>query len=133
LARKFNLAGKGDREEAEVDMYADQVSDLLNLVIAAFMESDETRKAEAQRKLAEETVPAHLALFENRLIKTGSGFLASSGLTFADFYLTLMLDWLGEKREAALARFPHVKQLAESVNSHPNIAAWIAKRPVTAM
>jgi len=30
LARKFNLAGSNDLEQAEVDMFADQVSDLFN-------------------------------------------------------------------------------------------------------
>jgi glutathione S-transferase len=133
LAKKFNLAGKGEREEAEVNMYADQVSDLLNHFVQVHYEQDETRKAELTKRLAEETMPAQLALFEARLAKVGSGHLVASGFTFVDFYLTLGIEWLGDKKDAALAHFPHVKKLTETVNSHPKIAAWIAKRPVTAM
>jgi glutathione S-transferase len=96
-------------------------------------ESDEAKKAELQRKLAEETVPVQMAIFESRLAKTGSGYLVPSGLTFADLYLTLVIDWLGDKKEAALANFPHLKQLTHNVNTHPKIAAWIARRPVTPM
>jgi glutathione S-transferase len=133
LAKKFNLAGKGEREEAEVNMYADQVTDLLNQTVQLYYEQDETRKTEMTRKLEEETTPAQLAIFEARLAKVGSGHLVASGFTFVDFYLTLGVEWLGDNKDAALANFPHVKKLIETVNSHPKIAAWIAKRPVTVM
>ncbi len=113
--------------------YADQVSDLLNKMAEIMRETDETRKAELQKKLGEEIVPVQLAIFESRLAKTGSGYLVPSGLTFADLYLNLVVDMLGEKKEAALAHFPHLKKLTENVNSNPKIAAWIAKRPVTSM
>ena len=131
MARRLNLAGSGDREQAEVDMYADQVQDLFNEMGKVYRETDETRKKELEAKLKSETVPQQLAIFETRVSKTGSGFLASSGLTYADLFLSIVLAFLGENKNALLAHFPHLKKLDESVTSHPRIAAWIAKRPVT--
>jgi glutathione S-transferase len=109
------------------------VTDLLQLVSTAYHEPDEARKVQKHKKLVEQDFPAQLAIFEDRLAKTGSGYLAASGLTFADFYLTLITDYLGDKKEVTLAQYPRVKKLTESVNSHPRIAAWIAKRPVSVL
>jgi glutathione S-transferase len=133
LAKKFNLAGKGEREEAEADMYADQASDLLVHMAAEYKEQGETRKAELTRKLREEIIPAQLSLFEARLAKSSSGYLTLSGLTYADLHLTSVVEMLCDKKEQALAHFPHVKKLIETVHSHPKIAVWIAKRPVSSL
>jgi glutathione S-transferase len=139
LARKFGLAGKGELEQAEVEMYADQVTDLLNAYAKARFEPDDARKAEFLKKLTEETVPAQLAIFEKRLASTGTGSIAVSGLTYADFYLALIYESVADagvdaaERDAALAKYPNLKKLIQNVNTHPKIAAWIAKRPVTHM
>lgn len=56
LARRFNLAGTGDQEQAEVDMYVDQITDLINeMAHAHYREKDEARKKELQHKLETET------------------------------------------------------------------------------
>ena len=131
MARRFNLAGYGDREQAEVDMYSDQVSDLFNEMGKAFRETDETRKKQLEAKLNFETIPQQLAIFEARASKTDSGFLAASGLTYADLFLSIVIDGLRENKIKFLAHFPHLKKLREQVTTHPRIATWIAKRPVT--
>jgi glutathione S-transferase len=78
-------------------------------------------------------VPSHLEILETRLVSNGSGWLAASGITYADLYLFTLLGNLGEKRELALANFPHVRKLEEAVKSHPLIAEWLNKRPITVM
>lgn len=99
----------------------------------AFFEKDENRKKELQTKFSTETLPAALKLFDERIGKVGSGFLASSGLTWADLYLFCVLEWLGDKREAVLENFKNVKAHEQKIKSIPNIAAWLAKRPKTDM
>jgi glutathione S-transferase len=131
LAKKFNLAGKDELEQAEADSYAAQVSDFLSEIFKARYDPDEARKLELTKKLQEEVEPQQLGIFESRLAQTGSGTLVASGLTYADFYLSLVVDRLGDRREAVLAKFPHVKKLTEKVNTHPRIVEWVAKRPVT--
>ena len=72
-----------------------------------------------------------MKLFEARLAKTNSGFLLASGLSWADLYLYAVLEWFGDKKPELLFHFPLVKALDEKISSHPNIKAWIEKRPKT--
>ncbi len=84
LAKRLNLAGGSELEQAEVDMYGDQVcvlyfsnifnysiyliyfkmknqiSDLLNEIIKALFESDEKRKETLNSKMQTETIPDNL-------------------------------------------------------------------------
>jgi hypothetical protein len=55
LAKKFNLAGQNEREHAEADMYADQVTDFLNELSKSRFEKDEAKKKELEAKLLNET------------------------------------------------------------------------------
>ena len=82
MARKFNLAGTTDLEQAEVDMYADQVSDLLNEAVKVHFESDSTKKAEMTTKLVNETIPNNAKIFSAKLEQTKSGYLVGNGLTW---------------------------------------------------
>ncbi len=103
------------------------------IVRAHIYEKDEERKKELVAKLENETIPNHLRIFEERVVKSGSGYLATSGLTWADLYLYAVLEWFGPKREPTLEHFPHLKKLNQAITEHPRIAAWLAKRPVTEM
>ena len=133
LARRFNLAGQGEYEQALVDMYADQVSDLINELVKAHFESDESRKEQLNAKVQSETLPNSLRLFEQRLAQTGTGYLVGNGLTYADLHLFATLEWLGDKRDQVLAHFPLVQKLDKTIRAHERIAAWIASRPATQM
>nr|QUF59397.1 glutathione S-transferase GSTS1/2-3 [Brachionus angularis] len=133
LARKFNLAGKGDEEQAIVEMYGDQVSDLINEFFKVYFEKDQTKKTELNKKLYEEIIPNNLRLFESRIGSTGSGYIAASGLTWADLYLFNILEYLGDKKEQILSSFLNVKALDQRIRANPNIASWLSKRPKTEM
>ena len=97
----------------------------------AYYEKDEAKKNELMQKLATETMPRFLKFFDERAGKTGSGFLAASGLTWADLYLICVFDNLGDKREATLEHFKNLKALDQKVRTHPKIAEWLGKRPKT--
>lgn len=131
MARKFGLAGKSDLEAAEIEMYGDQLADVFAEIVALFFEQDETRKKALETKFATETIPHNMKLFNDRLGKTGSGYFAKSGLSWADLYLFVILDNLGDKKDAVLANFKNVKALDENIRANPRIAAWLAKRPKT--
>ena len=135
LAKKFNLTGKNDIEEALVDMYADQITDLLNecneLVRAKFA-SDKEREKRSQERL-EVAWPKNLGFFEKRLKDNKSGFLVGSGLTWADSHLYAVLDWLFERKSEVIQNFPLVKSLADRIEAMPNIAKWLAERPKSAL
>ncbi len=129
MAKRFNLAGKDDIEEALVSMYADQVADLQSELGKAHFEKDEARKAQLTERLHGEVVPNNMKLFETRLSQSGSGYFASSGLTYADIFLFSVLEYFGDKRVPLLEVFPHIKKLDENLRAHPKLAAYLAKRP----
>ena len=71
--------------------------------------------------------------FEDKLVKTNTGYLVGSTLTMADIYLIATLEKLGDGLEPLLGNFPKLYSLDKRVKSHPKIAEWIAKRPNTPM
>ena len=113
--------------------YADQLTDLVNEMVKVRHETDEAKKKELEEKVKNEILPTHLKLIETKLAQGSSGFLVDSGLTWIDLYLHVILEWLSDKKEAVLAHFPKIKASEEKVRTHPKIAEWIAKRPVTEM
>lgn len=133
LAKKFDLAGKTSEEQAEAEMYADQVLDLLNEMVKIHFEKDEARKTEISNKFFGETLLNTLKVLDSKIVKNGSGHLVPSGLTWADLFLSDFLGWLHDKKDALLAAVPAVKALDQKILSHPKISEWIAKRPQTSM
>lgn len=133
LARKFGFAGKGNEEEALVDMYGDQISDLLNEFAKFMLEKDETKKQEIFQKLQSEIIPYHMKFFEAKLVESKSGFFFDSGLTWIDLYLFNLLGLLGEQRNQLFEHFTAVKKLYEKISEHGKIKAYLETRPETAM
>nr|AYN44522.1 glutathione S-transferase S4 [Brachionus plicatilis] len=131
LARKFKLAGKSDEESAIVDMYADQITDLMDLKAKILIDNDENKKKEDQQKLDNEIIPKYLERFDQRIAQSRSGYLAPSGLTWVDLYFFNFLDIQGNKAEAIFDKFANIKQLDQKVRSNPKIAAYLKRRPVT--
>ncbi len=54
---------------------------------------------------------------------------ASPQATYADLAVAVLLDTLSKYKPEILAAFPALKKLKSRVESLPNIAKWIAKRP----
>lgn len=131
MSRKFGLAGKNELETTEIDMYGDQVTDLQNHIISMFTESDNERKKQMQKKVYGEVVPFNLKLFDDRLGRTGSGYFAPSGLSWADLHVFNVLDYFRHRKDETIASFKNVKALDQRIRSDPKIAAWLAKRPKT--
>nr|QVK45610.1 glutathione S transferase [Brachionus paranguensis] len=133
LARKFGFAGKGDEEQAMVDMYGDQISDLLNEFAKFMMEQDETKKQEIFQKLQNEIMPFHMKFFEAKLAQSKTGFFFDSGLTWIDLYLFNLLGLLGDQRNQLFEHFKAVKTMYDKVSGHGKIKAYLETRPETAM
>ena len=57
-------------------------------------------------------------------------FIKFKGLSL---FLFNIFEWLGGKKEAALAHFPALKTHNGAVASLPRISKWLETRPVTAM
>jgi len=135
LARKFNLAGKTELEQAQADMFVDCVEDSIKPFIFIFTEKDETKKAELKKKYADEQLPGYLTNLEAMLKANQSGdkFLVGSDMTWADLVFITFVDWTGRVDvEKPLEKFPKLLALQHRVENLPKIKAWIESRPKTA-
>ena len=72
-------------------------------------------------------------IFENKLNQTNTGYLVGKSVTWTDLYLMSVLDWVLEKHSSVLDKVPAVKKHYDAVRGLPNVAKWIASRPVTPM
>ena len=94
-------------------------------------ETDEAKKAEINKRLQNEVIPNNMNIFETKLGKN-NGFLVGNSLTWPDMLLSILLDWMGDKKATVLPLFPNIRALDERVRSDKGIAEWIKNRPVTA-
>jgi len=135
IARKYNLAGKTDLEQAQADMIIDCFEDSLKPIVSIFVEKDEAKKAELKKKYADEQLPGYLTLFE-ALLKANHGgdkFLVGAERTWADLAFINFVQWTIGMAGATnpLEKFPKLAALDERVKKLPKIAAWLEKRPKT--
>ncbi|XP_020316416.1 glutathione S-transferase 3-like [Oncorhynchus kisutch] len=122
IAGKYNLYGKDLKERVMIDMYAEGVQDLMQMMMALpFMPPDtkETKLEEIERKATSRYLP----VFEKVLI--GSQYLVGFQLSCADVQLletTLMLE---EKFPTILSKFPAVKAFQGKMKSLPAIHKFL--------
>jgi len=135
LARKFGIAGKNECEQAQVDMYVDQVADVGQERAKFIWEKDEAKKKTLEEAFKSETLPKNLSFFEKQLTSNNTGFLVGEGLTWADLALFNLLDSLSGGNGCsdcnACDQYPNVKKLVEKIRSCPKISKWLAARPQT--
>jgi glutathione S-transferase len=95
LARKFNLAGKDEFEQAYVDSIADLQKDLyskLAPVFGAVTEGNESDREALKASVFTATLEQYMPIFERLLKESGSGFFAKSGVTWASLDFSLIND-----------------------------------------
>lgn len=135
LARKFDLAGKTDVDQARADMLVDCFDDTVKPMLKFMFEPDESKKAEMQKKFLEEELPKSLTALEKMLKgnKGGDGFFVGDALTWADLGFLAMSGWLSIiGADPQIDKYPKLKALLEKVSKAPKIAEWLEKRPKTA-
>ncbi len=131
LAEEFGLAGSNAFENAEIDSIVDVLKDLSQELIKFFFEKDETKKAELNEKLKNETLPKFLGILQKLIVSNPSGWLYGSKVTYADFVLYNVMGWVKMKPggDESLQAFPGVIKNMEEVEKLPNIAKWLKERP----
>ena len=113
-------------------MIVDQMTDMAQAYrVAYYLEPNEELKKQKVEKFYNETVPQHLEILEKWLEKKNTSFAAGDELTYADLAISATLDRFRDHITAHIEKFPRVKSIDDQVNSHPKIAEWRAKRPIT--
>jgi len=136
LARKYNLAGKTDVEQAQADMIVDCIEDALKPVPVFFrFTPDPVKKAELKKKFIEEQLPEFLNKLEALLVsnKGGDGYFVGDQLTWADLHLVRMQGSLVLSVGLATPfdKHPKLNALFNRVVQLPKIAPYQANLPVT--
>jgi len=127
LAKQFDLAGKGDLEQAQVDMVVCCMEDLRNTLMPIFAEKDEEKQAAIRAQILAEKLPAAFERLDNLL--TGD-FFVGNAVTWADLHVAHYLSMLCHfKVEGEIEKYSKLRDHKARVEALPNIAAWIAKRP----
>ena len=88
LAKKFNLAGKTDVEQAQADVVVDTVGDLIAAYVPVRREQDENKKKELLDKFLAEDLPKQLGNLETlgKLYSNCGQFFVSDSLTWVFFF-----------------------------------------------
>ena len=127
LGEKHGIAGGDAWENAKIANIVDFVSDFMQEMTKVYMEKDEAKKAEIEKKFKEEAVPKYLGKLNG--LAGDSGYLWNSKLSWADLVLYTVLEFM--KDQLPWDTFTGLKKLKENVEGNENIAKWLKERPET--
>ncbi|KAG4070477.1 hypothetical protein HA402_005709 [Bradysia odoriphaga] len=131
VAKLVNLSGANDWENLLIDTAVDTVNDFKAKIATVQYEPDEAVKEKKRVTLNAETIPFYLTKLD-AIAKENNGHLALGKLTWADFYLTGIIDYLNYLvKFNLLDPYPNLKAVVDNVNALDAVKAWVAKRPVT--
>jgi len=144
IARWKSYGGQTLCQKNQADEVVETVRDMMEGINHIKYESDAARKAEMIKKFIAETGPRCRDFLEAKLTANGGQYFAGVR-TYADTVFAAAMDNIMhdnpfglppadfEKKKAELsAKYPKLCGLHKHVTQKPQIAAWLAKRPVTA-
>lgn len=133
LAKKFNLAGKTDVEQAQADVVVDTVGDLIAAYVPVRREQDENKKKELLDKFLAEDLPKQLGNLETlgKLYSNGGQFFVGDSLTWADLAVYSFSENFVAKDPNSLEAYPFLKANRTAVDQQPRIAEYLKVRPKT--
>ncbi|CAO3564470.1 unnamed protein product [Mortierella alpina] len=132
LSKKFNLLGQNDYENLLVDQYVSSTDSLAQTFSVKIILGPAEKRVEEANKLYAEVLPQFIAIHEEHLKKNGSnGHYVGNQFTVADIKTAGLIDRLlllrpqgANEVPFSAANSPNLWKLRETVNGHPNIAAW---------
>ena len=127
LANRFNLLGKTEIERAQVDMIGEEIVDLFTVLFSIYRKKDTEEKSKKLEEAFKERVPSGLKLIQNLLEAYKSGYLVGDSITLVDIQLINFYDWLRERKNQVLEKFPALKKHEELIRSHPKLVEHLKK------
>ncbi|XP_064618257.1 glutathione S-transferase 1-like [Liolophura sinensis] len=133
LARQFGFCSKDNMEHAREDMYVFLSEDLCGEVEPLFFEKDKDKLAVMMKKFVEQTGPNILSRLETALGNCTSGYLLGDKISWADmavFSNVGAMEYIIPNESVTLLKaYPKLTKHLDLVRSHPNISAYLKKRP----
>ena len=133
LAKKLQLAGKDDFEQAKVDAVVDTIIDLFKSFVPILLEQDETKKQAIKKKFFDEDMPKHLQNLEvlGKLYGNGGPYFVGNHLTWADLLFYNFGETFLNFNANCLNNRTWLQNNRANVESLPKIAAYLKNRPKT--
>ncbi|XP_071801495.1 S-crystallin 4-like [Asterias amurensis] len=132
VAREFGLNGANNEETTKIDIIIATLEDIFDpLGRILFYEKDEEKKKKDLEAFYNEKSLKFLDALEKFLVfnKGGDGFFIGDKITRADIVFYCGAEAYG--RDDVLQKYPKLFALKGRVAQDKNIAAYLAKRPVT--
>ncbi len=126
LGEEFGLAGKNSLENAQIASIGDHFNDMLANAFPCFDAKTDEDKARLMKQFLEK-LPKWMAVFERKVSSTG--WLYGDSMTWVDCHIARFISVLVSYGFDILADYPKMAELIKRVESQPNIAKWIEKRP----
>uniref|UniRef100_A0AC35FJA4 Glutathione S-transferase n=1 Tax=Panagrolaimus sp. PS1159 TaxID=55785 RepID=A0AC35FJA4_9BILA len=132
LAKKYNLAGKDEYEQALVDGIADIQKDFMYAVAPyylAVMGRGPGNPDDLKKEHLDDSVARFFPMYANFLQESKSGFMAPSGLTWVDFVITEYLTTLFHFDSTIYENYNDLKDYIERVHNIPQLKNYYESRP----
>ena len=135
VARRNNLAGNDDLEQAKTDVVVDTCGDLQSVFYTKVYGSkdakDEEKEAVNATFLAKDA-PDHLAKIEKLISLYGSnGFSVGNSLKWSDLMIWDTMYLLSKMDATLVAKYPGIVGVNGSVEANEKVSAYINSRPET--
>nr|QUF59416.1 glutathione S-transferase GSTS12/13-1 [Brachionus angularis] len=128
LAKRHNLAGKDDLEQAKTDAVVDTLNDYY---LKVYYANEQERPAVVAKFLAEDGA-VHLGRVEKILNLFGIvGFSVGSSLTWADLFVYDITSIIDSQDQNVLNNYPRILSVRNTVQSNERVAEYLKKRPNT--
>jgi glutathione S-transferase len=139
LGKVHGLEADTPEEQAQCDMYAEQLQDYLLKVAPWWWTRTGVmgRKPEEEAGLFESNVKPVIKevgeIFGAQLKKNGTGYMVGSKLTWVDIFVADFVDRLIPKENPdAFAEYPAVQEHHKKIMSSPGISKYMKERPAFA-
>ncbi|NXX76137.1 HPGDS synthase, partial [Urocolius indicus] len=129
LARESGLAGQTPVEQALVDAIVDTIDDFMTLF--PWAEKNQDVRNQAFDDILTNKAPELLKDLDTFL--GDKNWLVGKSVTWADFYWDVCSTTLLSLKADLADNYPRLLALKDRVQALPAIAAWIQKRPKTAL
>ncbi|XP_035300384.1 glutathione S-transferase A2 isoform X2 [Cricetulus griseus] len=124
IATKYDLYGKDVKERALIDMYAEGIADLSEMIIHLVVTPPDQKEAKIAL-IKDRTKNRYLPAFEKVLKSHGQNYLVGNRLTRVDIHLLELLLYVEEMDSSLLAPFPLLKALKSRLSNLPNVKKFL--------
>ncbi|XP_064001909.1 glutathione S-transferase A4-like isoform X2 [Pogoniulus pusillus] len=124
IAGKYSLYGKDLKERALIDMYAEGIADLMQMILM-FPFSPPEAKEKNIDSIKERATNRYFPVFEKVLKQHGQDFLVGNKFSLADVQLIEAILAVEEKVPAVLSGFPKLQAFKTKMINMPTIKKFL--------